>query len=293
MKAPDRGTTLLAVGAGLGIVLAASGLLAPGGLGAHGLPPDAVARVNGEVVRLDEYRRALETVARDRRAPVGAGERRHVLDRLVDEELLVQRGLELGLARGDARVRRDLVAGVVDAVVAHAGDLPPSKADVEAFYRQNRALFVRPGRLHVRQVWCRAGSPAEDAGALERARRAVVRLRAGEEFATVRETEGDRELSPPPDGPLPVAKLADYLGPTVLAAALALDVGAIADPVRSATGYHVVQVVGREAEEVAPLAEIHGQVEEEMRRRAGDDALRAELEALRAGATIELASPPP
>ena len=39
-----------------------------------------------------------------------------VEERLIDEELLVARGLELGLARRDPRVRKDLTASVIDAV---------------------------------------------------------------------------------------------------------------------------------------------------------------------------------
>jgi parvulin-like peptidyl-prolyl isomerase len=72
--------------------------------------------------------------------------------------------------------------------------------------------------------------------------------------------------------PLPAAKLLDYLGPTALRAALVLDAGAVSEPVRSGTGYHVLIVVAREAEWLQPLADIEADVRAEYRRRAGERA---------------------
>ena len=282
----DRGVVLLGVGAGVGIVVAAAGLVESRASGA--LPAGAVARVNGVVVRADDYERSVRALERDRPDGVGDTERRHVLDRMIDEELLVQRALDLGLARQDARVRRDLVASVIDSVVAEHDDVKPSDAELEAFYEREREFFSRPGRLWVREIWCRADTPADAPAAEERARRAAARLRAGEGSIVVRDALGDRELAAPPDGLVPPAKLLDYLGPTVLRAALALEAGGVSEPVRSATGYHVVQVVEREASWLPPRAEVGEEVLAEYRRRNGDRALRAYLDELRARSEIVL-----
>ena len=105
----------------------------------------------------------------------------------------------------------------------------------------------------------------------------------------MRDAVGDPELAPLPDVLLPPAKLLDYLGPTALRTALALEPGAVSDPVRSATGYHVLQVVEREAEWVPPREEIGDEVVAEYRRRRGERALRAYLDGLRARADVEIA----
>ncbi len=277
-----RGSVLLAIGAGAGIALAATGLVASGVTRGRGLPPGAVARVNGALLRADDYTRSLDALERDRRGGAEPADRRFVLDRLIDEELLVQRGLELGLARQDARVRRDLTAAVIDAVVTEHEDGTPPDADLEAFYRRERDFFARPGRLRVRQLWCRADTAADAPSAEARARAAAASLRAGEDFAGVRARLGDPEIAPLPDALLSPAKLLDHLGPTALRAALELEAGAVSDPVRSATGYHVLQVVEREAEWVPPREEIGDEVVAEYRRRRGERALRAYLRALRA-----------
>ena len=284
-----RGSVLLAIGAGAGIALAATGLVASGVTRGRGLPPGAVARVNGALLRADDYTRSLDALERDRRGGAEPEDRRFVLDRLIDEELLVQRGLELGLARQDARVRRDLTAAVIDAVVTEHEDGTPSDADLEAFYRRERDFFARPGRLRVRQLWCRADTAADAPSAEARARAAAASLRAGEDFAGVRARLGDPEIAPLPDALLSPAKLLDHLGPTALRAALELEAGAVSDPVRSATGYHVLQVVEREAEWVPPREEIGDEVVAEYRRRRGERALRAYLDGLRARADVEIA----
>jgi hypothetical protein len=271
----------------LGIVLAAAGLVASGGRPERALPAEAAARVNGELVRMEDFEQTVHALASDRRDGAGPSERRRALDRLLDEELLVQRALELGLARHDARVRRDLASTVIDAVVAEHEDAEPSERELEAFYDEHRDFFSRPGRLRVRQVWCRVAGEEDDAAA--RARQAAARLRAGETIAEVREALGDREVAPLPDALLPAAKLLDYVGPTALRTALGLAVGEVSDPVRSGSGYHVLQLLEREAEWLPPLAEIAAEVRAEHRRRAGDRALRAYLDDLRARAEIELA----
>ena len=284
-----RGSVLLAIGAGAGIALAATGLVASGVTRGRGLPPGAVARVNGALLRADDYTRSLDALERDRRAGAEPADRRFVLGRLIDEELLVQRGLELGLARQDARVRRDLTAAVIDAVVTEHEDGTPSDAELEAFYRRERDFFARPGRLRIRQLWCRADTAADAPSAEARARAAAASLRAGEDFAGVRARLGDPEIAPLPDALLSPAKLLDHLGPTALRAALELEAGAVSDPVRSATGYHVLQVLEREAEWVPPREETADEVIAEYRRRRGERALRAYLDGLRARAEVEIA----
>ena len=178
---------------------------------------------------------------------------------------------------------------MIDAVVTEHEDGTPPDAELEAFYRRERDFFARPGRLRVRQLWCRADTAADAPSAEARARAAAASLRAGEDFAGVRARLGDPEIAPLPDALLSPAKLLDHLGPTALRAALELEAGAVSDPVRSATGYHVLQVIEREAEWVPPREEVADEVVAEYRRRRGERALRAYLDALRARAEVEIA----
>ena len=106
----------------------------------------------------------------------------------------------------------------------------------------------------------------------------------------MRDAVGDPELAPLPEALLPPAKLLDYLGPTALRSALALEPGAVSDPVRSHTGYHVLQVVERREDADVPLDEARPEVVAEFRRRSGERALRTYLEQLRRRGQIEVAA---
>jgi parvulin-like peptidyl-prolyl isomerase len=285
-----RPLLLLALGALIGAGLAAAGLSTTGRDSA--LPSGVVAMVNGEPIRSEDYARLIQAVESDKREPMQDEDRKRVLDRIIEEELLVQRGLALGLARQDRRVRADLTATVIDGVVSDANERQPTDEDIAAFFTANRDFFAGPGRVRVRQVFVRVTSPSDPA-AEARAREAERRLRAGESFGAVAAELGDPPLSPLPDAALPPSKLRDYLGPTALRAALELDAGEVSEPIRSGTGYHVLQVVERQADESPALADIRPQVVAEFRRREGERALRAYLDDLRANATVVVADPIP
>jgi parvulin-like peptidyl-prolyl isomerase len=282
---PRRPQLLLGAGATVGLACAVIALLGRGAVRDR-LPGDTVALVNGVAVRRETYERAVAALAADRLNPIGPEERRFVLERLIDEELLVQRGLELGLARHDRRVRAEVIAAVLSSIVAESAEGDPEVAEVAAFYAEHRDYFTRPGRLHVRQVLIRADGNGDTAGAQGRAAEAVQRLRAGEPFLAVQAALGDAETAVLPDGPIPVTTLREYLGPTVTRATLDLGPGEVSAPIRSAAGLHVVQMVAREPEETPPLSEIETEVRAEVRRRTGDRALRQYLDGLRRTADV-------
>src|SRR5262245_15920688 len=286
----SRAVLWLALGATAGIGCAALGLLLSGERG-RTLPANAAASVNGAVIRFEEYDRAVAAFAYDRRDPIGPAERRHVLDRMLDEELLVQRGLELGLARSDRRVRGDIVSAMIELVVSQADDIEPSDGEVRAFYEENRDYFARTDRLLVQQVFVRAAPLRSEEEARARADQAARRLRTGEPFDRVREALGDAEVAPVPRDLLPIAKLREYLGPTAAHAAEALDVGGTSDPQRSGTGYHVLVLLDRSPGAEPPLAAVQEQVRAELRRRASERALRSYLDDLRASADVRVHEP--
>ena len=288
---PARPAWVLGLGALMGVLAAAYGLIVSGG--ADALQPGIAATVNGIAIDQEGYERLVAGLDADTREPVTPELRRRVLDRMIDEELLVQRGLELGLAESDRRVRADITTAMIRSVVLEAEDDPPSEADLTTFYSEESGFFTQPGRIRVGQVFFRVPASTTEAAVKARAMAARESLLGGEVLDVVRKEAGDAEVSPVPDALLPPAKLREYIGPTALRSVMALELtdsaSAISEPVRSGTGYHVFVLREREHERVPPFAEIREQVRAEWVRRAGDRALRDYLDRLRREADVVLA----
>jgi parvulin-like peptidyl-prolyl isomerase len=287
--APGRSLAWLVAGAVAGMVAAAWGLLGTDARGAA-LPDGVVASVNGTLLYAEDYRRLVEGLESDTREPASPELRQRVLDRMIDEELLVQRGVELGLVESDRRVRADLTQAMIQSIVVETEDERPDTDELRRFYAEEAAFFTQPGRLRAAQVFFRVPAPDQEEAVRARAAAAAERLAAGEPLAAVRAELGDEEVSPIPDALLPPAKLREYVGPTALRAVMELAPGAVSAPVRSGMGLHVFVLIEREAERVPPFEEVVAQVEAEWVRRAGDRALRRYLDDLRDAAQVRTAA---
>jgi len=274
-----RTQTWLALGAAAGLLVAALGVIGERP-DASDLPPGAVARVGDTLIRAEDYERLVAGLESDRRGPVDGKLRRHVLDRMIDEELLVQRAVELGLVDIDRRVRANLTSSMIQSIVDDAEEIEPGRGELADFYREHADFFSSPGRLRVRQIFFRIRANPAGTGE-QRASAAIAALEAGMSFADARDEYGDSEIAPLPDVLLPPLKLREYIGPTALKTALELEPGELSAPVRSGTGVHILQLVEHEPPRTPALEEIEPQVFSEWRRRQGDRALRSYLDGLR------------
>jgi hypothetical protein len=214
---------LLAVGAATGIALAAAGVLRSSNE-AGPLTRGTIARVNDRLISQERYSRSLEMLASDKRNELTHADRVHVLSRLIEEELLIQRGVEIGLVASDPSVRKSIAAAMIQSIIADAASVPPSRDELEEFYAQNVSFFTGPGRFRVQQIVFR-GQDGENEDAFSRARQAGEALEKGTPFKVVQERFGDQTLTAVPDVLLPPHKLREYLGPTLARTAMTLDAG--------------------------------------------------------------------
>jgi len=279
---------LFACGAAAGVLCAGLGIVRSGQQSAV-LPPGAVARVGEAVIWRAEWERAIAALSLDRKTPLEPADRTFALNRLIDEELLLQRALEMDLPRTDVRARRALVSAVIDSVVTSQDAVEPSDAELRRFYAANREWFEGPELFRVWQIWFRAETPEESAAAEARARSARARIASGEPFEEVRRAFGDQESPPVPNTLLPASKLGELLGPTALRTLLQLAPGTVSEPVRSATGWHILLLAERRRGDPPPFEDVRAQVLQEFRRRAADQALRTYLDELRARTNVVVA----
>ncbi len=266
-----------------GVLLAAAGLVTSSGRKVA--RADVVAIVDGHAIAMTDYRRMLDAVADDSDEEPDEATRRFVLDRMIEEELLLARAEELGIVRADRRLRSELVAAMVDTVTHEAAQSIPAEAELEAFYRAERDRFVGADRFRLARAVVRVGVRDDEAARL-RAGELRRRVLGGESLATVAAELADPEPAPLPDALLPPNKLLDYLGPTALRAVTDVAEGGLSEAVRTSAGYEVYLVVERRAGPAPELADIRPQVLAAWQRRQADAALRRYVDALHARARI-------
>ena len=284
-----RGRRLLILGAALGIGLTAYGLLTSRAEAPS--PEDAVAVVNGQPLSREAFDRFVTAVAKERRAAeLSTEERERILDRLIDEELLLQHGIGLGLARHEPTARRVIVQSVIASVTASAEAFDPSEADLRDYHARNSDRFVRSGRVVVQafSIPVVAGSEAEAralaAGVTEALRAGASPVRVVAEFPGV-------ELPPLPGGPLPHETVRRYLGPTAALRSQDLPAGSTSEPFRTSRGYLVLRVVERRADAAPAFEDVAEAVRAEWTRSQGEEALARFLTDLREAAELDRIDP--
>ena len=264
----------LLAGALAGLLAAGFGILRQAETG-HELPANALARVNDQIISRDNYDRALARLGTNNTSD---DDKAWVLQRLVDDELLVQRGLELGMAQSDSAVRNAVVDSIIASVTAEADAASPDDEELQQYLAENSERFSYTASVSV------AAWQTNDEAV---AQSFVSQLRDDGSVAT------SDAIGPVPDLPpglMPVELLRDYLGPGIAAAAAEMPTGSSAVFARRGR-WLVVQVLEKKSAVVTDLSTIRNRVLLDYRRKLADQTLREYLDDLRHRADVDVVQP--
>ena len=244
---------------------------------------DVVATINGNAIPADRYYGAIAEMAiQDRGPELTVEQRESMLNDLITDELLVERGLELRLVRHIGAARRALTTAVIESVLAPIDAQLPSDDDLRAFYEEQVDQFEARYSYHVEAVFIR-GHTADD---LERARQAQASLAGGEPALAVETQFGDPSPIRLPDGPTPAGTLRNYIGPTATRTAAELEPGGVSDPIRVANGYRIIQLIDRVVDARPAFEDVRDSVLLLWRRQQEEQALADTVERLRNDADV-------
>lgn len=250
-------------------------------LGIDSMPgKGGVAYVNGEAIPQSEYARALSAMQAGLERPLTSEDKARALRILIDEELIVQEAMRLGLPQSDRLVRKNLVEAMIRAPGTLADAAPPSDAELREFYAANSVMFE-----HGRMVTVEAVRARDDTGA----KAFVAALQLGSSFEAAR-ISAKLERVPVPSG-LPMVKIGDYLGGDARDVIAAMQTGDIAGPIEADSGATFLWLTksegGRRSFEDAE-ADIRSEVE----RRRDEEAFAEYVARLRKSARIKIALDP-
>lgn len=240
---------LLALGMVVGAALAVVNILRVPDEGP--LAAEVVVWVDDRPISRESYERALAAVAADRKDGVlREGDRQRILDRLIDQELLIGRAIELGLHERDPQLRNQLATAMIDFLVRQAEDdaRGATDADLRNFYEREQFRFERSPQYRI----------------------------------AVRGTS-----LPVPDGFLLEKEIAQRLGPTAASNVTSLGVGE-STSLGEGNDALVVTLVDRRAGGVAPFDEAREAVEAAYLRAEGEAAVRAFLDRARGQSDVRV-----
>jgi peptidyl-prolyl cis-trans isomerase C len=210
------------------------------------VPADALAGMR------EEFRR------RTGRMP-SATDEQAMLEKWVDDEVLVREALAMGLDRGDTIVRRRLVQKM-EYLLENTETVPaPTDAELETFVQAHAARYASAARISFAHVFIsaqRAGAAATvEATALKRKLdEGVDPAPLGDPFLRGRELRLHSQ-----------AELAAIFGPAFAAEVMQLDEGSWSAPIRSTFGVHLVRVSEKRPGTEPPLGAVRAQADRDWR----------------------------
>ena len=285
---PRRSLLIYAGGAMLGLALAGFALFTAKGTSVRSFPPENVALVNGRQILRSDFRTQTQIEAGVPFDQTTRAQRLKVLNEMLDEELLVQRGLEVDLAASDPDVRAALVAGVNLQVDADVIAQQPTPAELRDYYNRHLDKYSTDGVMQVVDLAMPIGTgKLEDAVA--RAQKASAEISGGAPLAAVEAKYGLKD-----SGRIDAGDNFDFavkakLGQDIYNAVKDLKPGQASAPVKQPDGLHVVLVKKRVYSVKLDFAKAQDEVWQDFKKDARDTNERANLKYLKSRADITLA----
>lgn len=283
-----RSLLLLALGAVIGLGIAGFGLFTAKGTGTHTVPPEDAALVNQQPILISDFTTQLQSEFGIPISKATEAQRKKVLNDMINEELMVQRGLEMNLPGSDPDVRTAIVAGVELQNSANVLAKEPTEAEMQAYYDQHKDRYRTQGVLTLRDLYLAPGPT----------------LTADQAKATMAEVAKDLRGGATPDAEIQKHHLMEahkvngeeldfaakiHLGAKLYAAVQDAKAGEITDPVADADGTIHVLAIGKRIPSVQlSLADASNQVFTDFKKDAQDKVQADNIQFLKGKAEIML-----
>ena len=250
--------------------------------------------------------------------------RREAMDLLIEQVLVAQAAEQSGIKAGSADIDKSIteLRSIFDNDSAfqmkldgegftqesfrtHVGRMMIAKqyldkirmaaADVtdeqlEDYYANNESRVTLPEQVRVRHIlvtWKPMGKPDDRAFIREQMEPILERARAGEDFAALAREFSDDYATKQVGGDTGLFRRGQ-MAPAFEAAAFALEPGEISDVVETPFGVHIIRLEERRAEELLALDDIRDQLREHVTNEQVEQAVRAEIDRLKAAADIKI-----
>ena len=231
-----------------------------------------VAKIDERAISKEKYETYLESIAQSRKTGLIESDPENILERMIDEELLIQRGIDLGMIENNPEIRSMIIQKMISSIVAETDNLRISTKDLKAFYSANQDLFTPSPKLHL--IKLSFASDQRASGTTAKDFLADGDLAAAKSLASI-------EVISLPNTLLPAMKVREYIGPYLTQVALGLQEGEVSDLIELDDQFHLLVPVQKVIQGAPEFNDIYQEVESEYIRFKGEEMLDEYLEDLR------------
>ncbi len=236
------------------------------------------AKIEDTSIPMEKYLTQLDGLAKDKRSPITQRDKEYVLERMIEEELLIKRALDLGMLENNPMARGTIVQQMIKTIIAENARLEVSEENLEEFFKNNKGFFTKSSRLRLQQIYFSDLQFNENSYA--EANDAYQKLLRGESFDTVA-AKGSKSALKIPNSLMTLSKVREYIGPSLMNAANQLEERAFTGPIKVSGGYKIIYLFEKEVADEPDLKQIRNSVLAEYQKRRDDRSLRDYLENLK------------
>ncbi len=236
------------------------------------------AKIEDRLIPFERYEMQLEGLANDKKSPLTKKDKEYVLERMIEEELLIKRAIDLGMLENNPMARGTIVQQMIKNIISEGSRIEPEEKELIEFFEENIGFFTKANRLRVRQIYF----SQDDFGdkVLKEAEDAFTRLLKGETFDQIA-LSGSNSALKVPDTLMNLSKVREYIGPSLMREAQLLKPGQFSEPKKVSSGYKIIYLVDREDAAQPEYSDIRSSVLSEFSKRKDDQSLRTYLDNLK------------
>ena len=236
------------------------------------------AKIEDTSIPMEKYLVQLEGLAKDKRSPMTQSDKEYVLERMIEEELLIKRALDLGMLDNNPMARGTIVQQMIKTIISENQRYEVTEEELKEFFVQNTGFFTKSSRLRIRQIYF----SEEDFKELtfEESYKAYDLLLEGKSFDEVSKF-GSISALKIPNSLMTLSKVREYVGPSIMNIASSLAPGSFTQPIKVSGGYKIIYLLEKELADKPTFNRIKDSVLAEFLKRRDDNSLREYLDNLK------------
>ena len=243
------------------------------------LPDNIIATVNDKIIPSDKYQTIINLIQNDKRDELTKADREMALDRIIEEELLVQYAYKNGFLEADDLLRKSIVRSVVDSIVEQALSVVPAEQDLLKFYEVNRQTFAIDEKYRVVILSSKNQSDIDEG---------KVIWQSNYDLTLLRQTFKRIDRLDIPTGFISKIRLGTLIGPLLRDKVLSLEVGETSETLKTIYGYSIVTLVDKKDRVIPEFKEISEIVLQEYKRQQREEILEELLKDLKRQSDIKI-----